>query len=368
MSGDRLRRRACGQAARLQACLDDHRALYNAALQERRDAWRMRKVSISYGGQSGQLTDIRAFDPDGQGRWSFSSQQATLRRLNRAFTAFFARAKRGQAGFPRFKGAGWFDTVEWPKNGDGCKWDSQPHDETRLRVYLRGIGHVKVRAHRLVDGRIKTLSIRREGVGRRGKWYVVVSCDDVPARPLEPTGAVVGVDVGIASFLTTSDGVHVPNPRFLRAAGEELAVAQQALARKRRGGRNRARARARVAAIHAKVRRRRSDFHHKTALQLVRDHDVIVIEDLRVTTMTRSASGTLAEPGTNVAAKSGLNKSILDAGWSQFALILTAKAASAGRTIIRVNPHLPHLRTRGQGEPPQPGSLRLPTLRAYWPR
>lgn len=325
-----------GQAARLQACLDDHRHLYNAALQERRDAYRMRRVSINYGGQSGQLKDVRAFDPGGQGRWSFSSQQATLRRLNKSFQAFFARAKKGQARFPRFKGYGWFDTVEWPKNGDGCKWDSQPHDR-HTRVYLQGIGHIKVRAHRLVEGRIKTLSIKREGIGRNTKWFVVVSCDDVPAQPLPLTGAVVGVDVGIASFLTTSDGEHVPNPRFLRTAAEDLAAAQQALARKKRGSKNRHRARAKVAAIHAKVRRQRADFHHKTALGLVRAHDVIVIEDLRVSNMTRSASGTVAEPGTNVAQKSGLNRSILDAGWSQFALILTAKAESAGRELIRVN-------------------------------
>lgn len=327
-----------GQAARLQQCLDDHRHLYNAALQERRDAWRMSRVSINYGGQSAQLKDIRNADVEGQGRWSFSSQQATLRRLNKAFTAFFTRAKAGKkAGFPRFKGHGWFDTVEWPKNGDGCKWDSQPHDEKHLRVYLQGIGHIKVRAHRAAEGRIKTLSIKREGFGARVKWFVVVSCDDVPAQPLPETGAVVGVDVGVASFLTTSDGVHVPNPRFLRTAAADLVTAQQALARKKRGSRNRARARAKAAAIHAKVRRQRSDFHHKTALALVRDHDLIVIEDLRVSNMTRSAAGTVEEPGTNVAAKSGLNKSILDAGWSQFALILTAKAESAGRTIIRVN-------------------------------
>ena len=123
---------------------------------------------------------------------------------------------------------------------------------------------------------------------------MVLSCDEVPVQPFPTTGAVVGVDMGIASFLTTSDGVHVPNPRFLAAAAEDLAAAQQALARKKRGSRNRARARAKVAAIHARVRRQRSDFHHKTALALVRQHDLIVIEDLRVANMTRSASGTIS--------------------------------------------------------------------------
>jgi putative transposase len=327
-----------GQAARLQACLEDHRHLYNAAVQERQDAWRMRGVSINYGSQSGQLKEIRSADMDGQGRWSFSSQQATLRRLNRAFTAFFARAKKGQrGGYPRFKGAGWFDTVEWPKNGDGCTWDSQPLDR-HLRVYLQGVGHVKVNVHRVVVGRIKTLSVKREGVGARAKWYVVASCDDVPVKSLPAIGALVGVDLGIASFLTTSDGQHVANPRFLRTTAAELAAAQQALARKKRGSNNQRRARAAVAAIHAKVRRQRADFHHKTALALIRAHHLIVVEDPKVKNMTCSASGTIAEPGTNVAAKSGLNRSILDAGWSAFAAILSAKAESAGRTLIAVNP------------------------------
>ncbi|HYJ72083.1 MAG TPA: helix-turn-helix domain-containing protein, partial [Actinomycetota bacterium] len=120
-----LLRPTARQSAVLAAMLDDHRELYNAALQERRDAWRMRQVSVRYGEQSAQLRDIRRADPGGQGRWSFSSQQATLRRLGRAFDEFFRRVQAGRTpGFPRFKGAGWFDTVEWPSDRDGCRWDS----------------------------------------------------------------------------------------------------------------------------------------------------------------------------------------------------------------------------------------------------
>jgi putative transposase len=327
-----------GQSARLQACLTDHRLLYNAALQERRDAWSKCRISISYGSQSGQLKEIRATDLDGQGRWSFSSQQATLRRLNKVFNAFFSRVAKGhRGGYPRFKGVGWFPIVEWPKNGDGCKWDSQPGG-SHLRVYLQGVGHIKVRAHRKLQGRVKTISVKREGVGQHPKWYVIVSCDDVPVRALPAVGVVIGVDMGVASFLTTSDGAQVPNPRFLAGAAVDLAAAQQVLARKKHGSNNRRRARARVVAIHSKVRRQRNDFHHKTALALVRDHDSIVVEHLQVGSMTRSASGTSEEPGTNVSQKSGLNRSILDAGWSSFIAILFAKAESAGRTAIAVNP------------------------------
>jgi putative transposase len=156
-----LMRPTARQAAELTAMLNDHRDLYNSALQERRDAYQMGRVSIRYGDQSAQLTDIRADDAD-QARWSFSSQQATLRRLDRSFAGFFRRARAGgKPGYPRFKGPGWFDTVEWPKDGDGCRWDSQP-DNPATRVRLRGVGHVKVRQHRPVTGP------GEDGVGEAG--------------------------------------------------------------------------------------------------------------------------------------------------------------------------------------------------------
>ena len=127
------------QALSLAACIEDHRQLYNAALEERREAYRMRRVSISYGSQSAQLKEIRNTDSAGQGRWSFGSQQATLRRLDRSFAAFFRRVKARQTpGYPRFKGRGWFDTVQWPRDRDGCRWDSQPH-QPAARVCLRGV-------------------------------------------------------------------------------------------------------------------------------------------------------------------------------------------------------------------------------------
>ena len=155
----------------------------------------------SYGDQSAQLKAIRNARPD-MAAWSFSSQQATLRRLNRAFAGFFRRVRAGETpGYPRFKSAHRFDSVEWPKDGDGCRW--QP--ETR-RVYLQGIGHVKVTVHRQVQGRVKTIQVRREG----RRWMLVLSCDQVPTRPLEPTQATVGVDLGIASFAATSDGSMCP--------------------------------------------------------------------------------------------------------------------------------------------------------------
>ncbi|WP_240777359.1 RNA-guided endonuclease InsQ/TnpB family protein [Nonomuraea basaltis] len=323
------------QATALTQCLEDHRQLYNAALEHRRTAYRKAGVTIRYADQSAELKHIRADDPGGQGRWSFSSQQATLRRLDKAFTAFFTRIRSGRAaGFPRFKGRGWFDTVQWPKDGDGCRWNSQPEHPSATFMRLQGIGHVRVHQHRPVRGRIKTISIKREG----SRWYVVLSCQDVAAEPLAASGAVAGIDLGIASLVTTSDGGQVANPRHLAAIADRLAAAQHDLARKKRGSKRRRKAVVRVAALHAKVRRQRLDGAHKAALALVRAYDVIVHEDLRIVNMTRSASGTIDAPGRNVAAKAGLNRSILDAGWGVFLQILSHKAESAGRELIAVNP------------------------------
>ncbi|WP_031488150.1 RNA-guided endonuclease InsQ/TnpB family protein [Streptomyces bicolor] len=339
-----LLRPTAGQQAALRAMLADHCSLYNGALQERRDAYRhSSKTSVKYGDQSGQLKAIRAFDPERQGRWSFSSQQATLRRLDKAFQAFFKRVKAGQRpGYPRFKGVGHFDTVTFPKDGDGCRWDSTPHDR-QTRVRLQGVGHVRVHQHRPVQGRVKTISVKREG----NRWYVVLACDNVPAEELPPTGAIIGIDMGVAHFLTTSGSEHVANPRFLQAMADELAEAQQHLARfpkrtRQRTKRHRAAAR-KVAKLYGKIRRQRADFHHKTARALVRDHDVIAHERLNTAGMTKSPAlkPDPDQPGgflpNGAAAKAGLNRSILDAGWAQFLGILANKAESAGRLVVPVD-------------------------------
>ena len=203
------------QAQALGEMLADHCSLYNGALQERRDAYRhTSKTSIRYGMQSAQLKEIRAFDPERQGRWSFSSQQATLRRLDKAFAAFFRRIKTGdRPGYPRFRGVNWFDTVDFPKDGDGCRWDSTPHDRV-ARVRFQGVGHVKVHQHRPVAGKVKTVSVKREG----RRWYVILTAEQPQPEPLPATGGVVGIDLGIANFLADSNGAFVPNPRHGRKA------------------------------------------------------------------------------------------------------------------------------------------------------
>jgi putative transposase len=307
-----------------------HRHLYNAALEERREAWR-HAVTIRYGDQSAQLAEIRRADPDGQGRWSFTSQQQTLRRLDRAFQGFFQRVRAGRrAGYPRFKTAARWDSVDFV-DGDGARWRGV--EGRWAAAYFQGVGQVKVKAHREVVGLVKTLRCKREG----RRWYVIVVTEQQPV-PLPPTGREIGLDIGVARFATTSDGQVIGNPRFLAAIAGELAAAQRAVAGCQPGSGNRRRTKRKVDKLHRKLANQRRDFHHQTSRNLIDNCDVIAVEELAITNVTRSVSGTVQQPGRNVAAKAGLNRSILDAGWGQFLAILLAKAEGAGRRVVEVHP------------------------------
>jgi putative transposase len=200
----------------------------------------------------------------------------------RRFAGFFRRVKTAKPGvkpgYPRFKGAGRFDSVQWPKDGDGARFLPEAK-----RVYLQGIGHVKVDLHRQVQGRVKTIQVKRQG----RRW--VLSCDDVPANRLPATGRQAGIDVGIVSLATTSDGEHLDNPRWGRQAADRLAAAQQRLARAKRGSKNRQLRRETVAARHRTIANQRKDFHHKQARALVGRYDLLAVEDLQIANMMRRA-------------------------------------------------------------------------------
>jgi putative transposase len=330
-----------GRAVRL---LADHCDLYNAALTERREAWRMRRVNISYGTQSAQLKEIRRADPDGLGRHSFTAQQQTLRRLDAVFAAYFDRVRaaskagqRNKPGYPRFKPYQRFSQVLFV-TGDGAKWQP-PGSGAWAYATFQAVGTIKVRPHREVRGTVKALQLKRE----QRRWYVIVVADTEPV-PLPPAMRAVGVDLGVARFLTTSDGEVVANPRFLAASAQLIADIQRRKGRARPGSGNRKRIRRALAREWRKVRNRRRDFHHKTARTLVNECDVIALEDLNTAGMTRrpapkhnpETDGTFLP--NHARAKAGLNTSILDAGWAQFTSILTGKAAEAGRRVVLVDP------------------------------
>jgi putative transposase len=285
------------------------RNLYNCALQERRDAYKKAGKTITGYDQMKYLTEIKADLPEYKGVYS-QVLQDVLKRLDKAYQAFFRRVKAGQkAGFPRFQGRDRFDSLCYPQSGFTVS------DKT---AYFSKIGNIRIRLHRPLEGKIKTATIRRDC----GELYVSYVCE-VEAQPLPVTGNSVGVDVGTTWFAITSDGEFVENPRHFQGAMKKLRVAQRSVARKTNKRSNRRRkAVQQVAKLHRKVSRQRLDFHHKTAVKLVRENDLIAHEDLNVGGLSR---GNLA-------------RSIHDVGWCQFFALLFQKAECAARRIVRVDP------------------------------
>ena len=284
--------------------------LYNCALEERIGAYRTCRKSITYYDQANQLKAMRAENLVGVA--NFSCCQDVLRRLDKTFKAFFARVKRGERpGFPRFKASRRWDSLTFPSYGDGCGL------KDRL-VRIQGVGEIKVKLHRPVDGKIKTVSIKREA----GRWFVVFSVECTPS-PLPVSASMIGVDVGLTSFATLSDGREITNPRFFRESERKLRVAQRRLARRKNKRANRRRKAVQILQrLHLRIQGQRSDFHHKLSRQLVNRYQVIVAEDLNIKGL---AGGMLA-------------KSVTDAGWGTFLNKLAYKAESAGREFIKVDP------------------------------
>jgi putative transposase len=290
------------------------RELYNAALQERTGAWQRCGVSLTYPMQSAQLPAIKKVRPEYR---EINAQvlQDVLARLDRTFQAFFRRVRAGEKpGYPRFQGANRYNSFTYPQVGE--------HGGARLDngfLVLSRIGRMAVRWSRPLEGTPKTVTIVREADG----WYVCLSCAEVPVRTLPETGQETGIDLGLESFATLADGSTVPNPRIFHLAEMNLKRAQRRAARRKTGSHRRRKAVKLLARAHQKVRRARADFHHKTALALVRQFDVIYHEDLQAANMIRNHH---------------LAKSIADAGWAAFLAILSFKAACAGRRVIAVPP------------------------------
>jgi putative transposase len=299
------------QEQALAKMLDTHRHLYNRALAERKTAWEEQQESVSYGQQSAHLKDDRTTNHY-LAATNFSSCQATLRRLDKAFQAFFRRLKSSEApGYPRFKGQNRFDTVEFPAYGDGCKLDGS-------MVYFQHIGQIKVKLHRPVEGTVKTVSFKREADG----WHVVFSCElpdtDVAPSPLPATG----IDLGLKMFLVTADGRQIAPPRYYRKAQAALRRSQRAVARKQKGSKRRKKAIKVLAKQHLHVANQRRNFHHQVARQLVGQYGTIAHEALDIQGIARSS----------------LAKSTHDVGWGQFISILYSKAVGAGVQVISVAP------------------------------
>ncbi len=336
-----------GQSARLVELLGSQCDLYNAALEERRGVWRWEQRHVGWVEQFKGLSgfEARVAIPS-LDRFGLAPHRGTLKRVDEAFAGFYRRVKTGKTpGFPRFKSKARWDSVTYPEaQGWGLVATGTVGSYGRLR--LAGVGYVSVRLARGRRTRVATparLVVRRIP-GRRPRWTATVFYKNCPTPSApSPVADAAGVDRGVAvlaAIADTAGGRRLePNPRYLGAAQERLAVKQQALARRAKSTARRSWAAADVAVAHRRVADARRNHLHHLSRTLVDAYQTIVIEDLKIANMTRSAKGTIAKPGVHVAQKSGLNRAILDAGWGALAQMISYKAEEAGRNVIRVKPH-----------------------------
>jgi putative transposase len=286
--------------------------LYNASLQERRDARRMCGKSVTFTQQCAQLPAIKAIRPEYQ---AIHSQvlQDVLHRVDNAFKAFFRRVKAGQrSGHPRYKSRQRYNSLTYPQSGFGM--------DEQGKLSLAKIGHIKMIQHRPFKGVIKTCTITKSATG---KWFVCFACDEVEPEVLPPSDAQVGIDVGLSTFAYLSTNEQIKNPRFFRAEEAALAKAQRKLSNAPKGSRERKRRRKVVACVHERVANRRENFVQQESRKLVNRFGLIAVERLSVRNLVKNPK---------------LAKSIADAAWSAFFASLVSKAEEAARVMIKVPP------------------------------
>ena len=295
------------------------RILYNAVLEQRKTVYDETGEGVSYYDQWAHFRDERRAKPDTFGLVNATSLQQLLRRVDKAYNAFFRRLEAGETpGYPRFKGRNRFHSMEF-KHGDGVKLHQNEKGQTRLRI--QNVGDVKVKFHRpLPSGsKIKHVVIKRS----LGHWYVTLMVEFDAPFSLPPTGEVVGIDMGLKSLLALSNGELIDNPRWLRGSQKRLRVLNRKLARQKKGGTNWRKTAYQLARLHGKIANQRRDFWHKTTRQLVNQYDLICIENLTLGFMT---------------ANRHLALSARDAALGEFRSLLTYKAEEAGKRVAPVPP------------------------------
>ena len=316
---------------RLDERLAAHAKLFNAAIQERRDAWRMRRTSINFAGQSRELTLVRQDDPEWAGEHRRLAE-GTLKRVDAAFQAFFRRVKAGETpGFPRFKPRRRFRTLGL-YSGD-TRFLQVNKAGTRATIRIKGLPTMRIRLHRpLPEG--QPLIIRITRTPRRVVASLVYGHTD-PEPASGPPERPVGIDAGVARRITLSDGNYVDGRTVDRRRLRRL---QRRVSRARRGSSGRRKKVTALAREWQRITERNRGDEHQLSATIVQTYDFIAVEDLRIRNMTRSAAGTPEEPGRNVAAKAGLNRSILTQSWGSLYDKIVYKAESAGARFVRVPP------------------------------
>ncbi|MEH1015936.1 RNA-guided endonuclease TnpB family protein [Micromonospora sp. CPCC 206060] len=301
------------QAAELARTFGCVRKVYNMALQARTEAWTLRQERVNYNATSAMLTAWKKTDELAYlNDVSSVPLQQTLRHLQAAFTNFFAKRAR----YPSFKSR--------KKSRRSAEYTTSAFRWCDGRLTLAKMTEPLdiVWSRPLPDGTTpSTVTVSQDAAGR---WHVSLLCDDVIEQT--PATGAVGIDAGIDSLLTLSTGEKITNPRHERADRHRLARAQRELARKEKGSNNRAKARLKVARVHARITDRRRDHLHKLTTRLVRENQTIVIEDLTVRNMLGNHS---------------LARAISDAAWRKFRTMLEYKADWYGRNLIAVDRWFP---------------------------
>jgi len=317
------------ERALLEQLLEEHREVYNAALSQRKTAFEM------HGEKAPALSQwdyFREWRKQPRILANASSVQHTLRRLDKAYVAFFRRIKDGETpGHPRFKGQNRFDSVEYTY-GDGVKLEYEANWD-RFNLYVQNVGNLKVKFHRFMPdhSEVKHVVIRRRASG----WYVYLMLE-CPDPVVEPNGlSAVGGDVGLLRLLTLSDGTEIDNPRWLRENLAELRRVQRRLSRAKKGSKNRKDKRLILAKLHEHIARIRRDFWHKVTFWLVHHYGLIALEELNLAFMTRNAH---------------LSLSAHDAGLGMFKTLLLSKVADSGSAVMFVNPRNTSQACSGCGE------------------
>lgn len=301
------------------------RWLYNACLQQRIWAYKGCGKSVSMMEQKAELPDIKREFPEYKDVHSQVLQDIVIR-LDKAFKGFFRRIKNGEEpGFPRFKGANRFHSFTYPQSGFEIKRNGR-----NGRVYLSGIGVVKIRLHREVKGKMKSCTVTEKA----GKWYVSFSCI-VKKNVLPETEKKVGIDLGILTLAATSDGEEIKSPKAYKKTEKDIAKKQRVVSRRKKGSKRRKKAVRLLQKAHEKAKNVRKHYNHRLARHIVNEYDVIVMEDLQILNMVKNDK---------------LAKSILDMGWGQVQALIIAKAEEAGRMVIVVPPHGTSQTCSGCGE------------------
>jgi putative transposase len=300
------------QRSKMGRTLDLCRWVYNQTLAYRKDAWEKEGRSTSKYETNNLLPNWKVEKPDLNDVYS-QVLQNTQERVDLALKAFFRRVKAGEKpGYPRFRGSGWYDSFTYPQFGFKLL-------SGKLR--LSKIGDIKIKLHRPIEGKIKRLTVRRSSTG---KWFACFSVEiDDPPKPPWKDGSTVGIDVGLESFATISNGEKIDNPRFFRSEEKALAKGQRRLSKCEKGTLERRKALKVVQRIHERIANRRYDFAHQISNQLVSKYGLIAFEDLNVTNMLKNHN---------------LAKSISDAAWRMLVTTTSYKAESAGSKVVLVDP------------------------------